>query len=85
MTAASTPMSGLAFNLMGLMFKVRDLLQPRGTVLEEAGIESGFYVLDFGCGPGSYIIPLAELIGPSGRINIAFSKTGPKNNLAMAS
>jgi ubiquinone/menaquinone biosynthesis C-methylase UbiE len=70
---------------MGLTFKVRDFFQPRGTVLKEAGIETGFYVLDFGCGPGSYITPLYELIGPSGRINIAFSQTGPKNNLAMTS
>jgi ubiquinone/menaquinone biosynthesis C-methylase UbiE len=37
-------------------------------VLREAGIESGVCVLDYGCGPGSYIVPLAKLVGPSGKI-----------------
>jgi len=54
------PISGLSFKLMSLGFKVRDLLRPRSDVLKEAGIESGFSVLDFGCGPGSYIAPLAD-------------------------
>jgi ubiquinone/menaquinone biosynthesis C-methylase UbiE len=62
------PMSSLAFKLMSLVFKLRDLLRPRLDVLKEAGIESGFFVLDFGSGPGGYIVPLAELVGPSGKI-----------------
>jgi ubiquinone/menaquinone biosynthesis C-methylase UbiE len=37
-------------------------------LLKEAGIEPGFYILDYGCGPGSYIIPLAELVGTYGKI-----------------
>jgi len=32
------------------------------------GIKPGFQVLDYGCRPGSYITPLAELVGESGRI-----------------
>ncbi|MEJ2168169.1 MAG: class I SAM-dependent methyltransferase [Desulfobacterales bacterium] len=62
------PMPGLGFALMTLGFKVRDLIRPRMDVLREAGIKSGFYVLDYGCGPGSYLAPLAELVGPSGQI-----------------
>lgn len=62
------PMSTLGFKLMSLMFKVRDFLGPRLDILKEAGIESGFSVLDFGCGPGGYIAPLSELVGPFGRI-----------------
>ncbi|MBN2060966.1 MAG: class I SAM-dependent methyltransferase [Deltaproteobacteria bacterium] len=54
---------------MSVMFKVRDLLRPRSDVLKEAGIEPGFAVLDFGCGPGGYIAPLIELVGPSGKIH----------------
>jgi len=61
-------MSSLDFKLMSLMFKVRDLLRPRSQVLREAEIEAGFAVLDFGCGPGSYIEPLEELVGNSGKI-----------------
>ena len=36
--------------------------------MNEAGIGSGFCVLDFGCGPGSYIQPIAQLVGASGVI-----------------
>lgn len=53
---------------MTFMFRVRDFLQPRMDVLKEAGIESGYCVLDYGCGPGSYIAPLAQLVGASGEI-----------------
>ena len=60
--------SNLDFRLMSLTYKFRDLLQPRMSILKEVGIESGFHVLDFGCGPGSYITPLAELVGKSGKI-----------------
>ena len=62
------PMSGIGFKFMSLMFKVRDVFRPRLELLEEVGIESGFCILDYGCGPGSYIVPVAELVGPSGRI-----------------
>jgi ubiquinone/menaquinone biosynthesis C-methylase UbiE len=58
----------IGFKLMSLMFKVRDIFRPRMDTLEEAVIKSGFCILDYGCGPGSYIVPLAELAGPSGNI-----------------
>jgi ubiquinone/menaquinone biosynthesis C-methylase UbiE len=61
-------MSALGFHIMSLMFKVRDAFRPRSEVLAESGIKSGYSVLDFGCGPGGYIIPLVELLGPSGKI-----------------
>ena len=63
------PMSNLDFKLMSLMLKVRDFFLPRMDLLKEAGIEPGFCVLDYGCGPGSYIVPLAELVGSSGKIH----------------
>lgn len=61
-------MSDLGFKLMALVFRVRDFLRPRMALLQEAGIEPGFCVLDYGCGPGSYIAPLAALVSPTGRI-----------------
>jgi ubiquinone/menaquinone biosynthesis C-methylase UbiE len=51
------------------MYKFRDLLFPRRSILKEVGIQPGFHVLDYGCGPGSYLIRLAELVGKSGRIH----------------
>jgi ubiquinone/menaquinone biosynthesis C-methylase UbiE len=59
---------GFHFKLMALMYKLRDCFGPRRAVLEEAGIREGFHVLDYGCGPGSYVGPLAERVGPTGMI-----------------
>lgn len=59
---------GLHFRLMSFTYKFRDFFVPRMKILKEAGIEEGFQVLDYGCGPGSYIAPLANLVGPSGKI-----------------
>ena len=62
------PMSNFDFKLMFLGYRFRDFSLPRKNILKEVGIKPGFYVLDYGCGPGSYIIPLAELVGESGKI-----------------
>ena len=62
------PMSSFGFKFMSLMFKVRDIIRPRLELLKEAEIERGFCVLDYGCGPGSYIAPLEQLVGNSGEI-----------------
>ncbi len=62
------PMPNSHFRWMSLEFKLRDLFSPRKSILKEVGIKPGFHVLDYGCGPGSYIIPLAELVGKSGKI-----------------
>jgi ubiquinone/menaquinone biosynthesis C-methylase UbiE len=61
-------MSRVGFKLMTLVFRIRDFLRPRMDLLKEAGIEPGFCILDYGCGPGSYIAPLAQLVGISGEI-----------------
>jgi ubiquinone/menaquinone biosynthesis C-methylase UbiE len=60
--------ASIDFRIMSLALKVRDLRRPRMKILQEASLKQGFNVLDYGCGPGSYIVPLAELVGGSGRI-----------------
>jgi ubiquinone/menaquinone biosynthesis C-methylase UbiE len=60
--------SNLGFRFMTLGYKFRDVRSPRINILEEVGIKPGFHVLDYGCGPGSYIVPLAELVGESGKL-----------------
>ena len=60
--------SNLGFRLMALSYRFRDLIRPRMSILKEVGIKPGFHVLDYGCGPGSYLIPLAALVGKEGRI-----------------
>jgi ubiquinone/menaquinone biosynthesis C-methylase UbiE len=62
------PMSNFDFQFMSVGYKFRDFFLPRLNILKEVGIRPGFNVLDFGCGPGSYIIPLVELVGESGKI-----------------
>jgi ubiquinone/menaquinone biosynthesis C-methylase UbiE len=60
--------SNLSFRAMALILKVRDFFKPRSDVLEEAGIQPDAQILDFGCGPGAYIVPLSGMIGPYGKI-----------------
>lgn len=53
---------------MCLALKLRDLLASPRDILAEAEIKPGFRVLDYGCGPGSYLVPLAGLVGELGKI-----------------
>ena len=61
-------MANLHFKFMSFGYKFRDFFLPRMNILKEVGIETGFHVLDYGCGPGSYITAVAELVGKSGKI-----------------
>jgi len=60
--------SDLHFYFHACFFKLRDLFLPRKHILKEAQIKSGFRVVDYGCGPGSYLVPLAELVGKTGKV-----------------
>lgn len=60
--------SNISFRFMSLGFRLRDLRLPRREILKEAGIQTGFRVLDYGCGAGSYVPGLSELVGPSGKV-----------------
>jgi ubiquinone/menaquinone biosynthesis C-methylase UbiE len=62
------PQPDFHFKFMALGFKFRDIFLPRRNILKEVGIKPGFQVLDYGCGPGGYILPLTELVGKSGKI-----------------
>jgi len=61
-------MSNLSFRTMKLMLVVRDIFMSPRALLEEAHITPGLCVLDYGCGPGSYSIAAAELVGGSGKV-----------------
>jgi len=61
-------MPNLHFKFMSFGYKFRDFFSPRMNILKEVGIKTGFHVLDYGCGPGSYITAAAELVGKSGKI-----------------
>ncbi|HVP26658.1 MAG TPA: class I SAM-dependent methyltransferase [Candidatus Bathyarchaeia archaeon] len=61
-------MSDFGFKAMAFTFKIRDFFRPRKDIVKEVGIEEGFHVLDYGCGSGSYIKAVAELVGKSGTV-----------------
>jgi ubiquinone/menaquinone biosynthesis C-methylase UbiE len=61
-------MSDFGFKTMTFTFKVRDFFRPRTDIVKEVGIKRGFRVLDYGCGSGSYITAVAELVGKSGKV-----------------
>jgi ubiquinone/menaquinone biosynthesis C-methylase UbiE len=62
------PVSNFQFIAMSFIFRLRDFILPRKNILEEVGIQPGFQILDYGCGPGSYIPAAAEMVGKSGKI-----------------
>jgi len=47
-----------------------------GAFLTRCGIREGDSVLDFGCGAGAYVVPLAQVVGPNGRIIALDRNTG---------
>ena len=53
---------------MAITFKIRDFFLPRMNILKEVGVMTGFHVLDYGCGPGGYVVPLSELVGETGKV-----------------
>jgi ubiquinone/menaquinone biosynthesis C-methylase UbiE len=58
--------SDLGFRLMAEHMKLRDKKNPPLEILKEPGITNGMTVLDYGCGPGSFTIAAAKLVGING-------------------
>lgn len=57
-----------SFRLMHGWFALRDRFFPVGSLLDRFGITDGQTVVDYGCGPGSYLKRASELVGPFGRV-----------------
>jgi ubiquinone/menaquinone biosynthesis C-methylase UbiE len=53
---------------MAFTFKIRDFFRPRKDIVREVGIKEGFRILDYGCGSGSYVTAVSELVGKSGTL-----------------
>lgn len=62
------PISNLDFKIMSFGYKFRDFFNPPANVLKEIEINPGYYILDYGCGPGSYSIAAAKMVGKSGKV-----------------
>lgn len=64
----SRVLSNLDFRIMSLSYKIRDFRRPRSHIIEDVGIKAGSKVLDYGCGPGGYVMPVIKLIGDAGML-----------------
>ena len=62
-------MSDKSFKMMSLFFKIVDFFFPYITKrLKKFSIKNGMTVVDYGCGPGRYTLPIAEMVGPKGKV-----------------
>ncbi len=61
-------MPDIAFRIMSFHFVLRDLLFSPQKKLERMGIKPGDSVVDYGCGPGSFICKASALVGPEGKV-----------------
>jgi ubiquinone/menaquinone biosynthesis C-methylase UbiE len=66
--------SRLGFLIELLYFRMREWFSPPKAKLKETDIQPGWYVLDFGCGIGSYTIAAAKFVGETGRVYAADSQ-----------
>lgn len=60
--------SDLGFRIMSWIFVVRDRFMSPWKILDKFGIQKGQTVVDYGCGPGSYLKRASELVGPKGTV-----------------
>ncbi|MHA1659146.1 MAG: class I SAM-dependent methyltransferase [Promethearchaeota archaeon] len=60
--------SKIDFRFMAFFFKIRDKFNPPMIKIEKSEIKLDDHVLDYGCGPGSYSIAAAEIVGPTGKV-----------------
>lgn len=64
-------MPKVAFQIMSFFFTLRDAFSPVDKRVDAFGIKEGFTVIDYGCGPGSYLKRASELAGENGRVYAA--------------
>lgn len=60
--------SNFDFKIMSFVYRIRDLFNHPENFLKETGIKPGYFVLDYGCGPGGYSIAGARMVGKSGKV-----------------
>lgn len=63
--------SNIDFKGMAFFFKIRDMFKPPMKKIKKSKIKRGDFVLDYGCGPGSYSFAASEVVGKEGRIYAA--------------
>jgi len=62
------PESNAVYKLNIWFYKLTDLIWKPRRRLKKIPIKEGMAVLDYGCGPGRYTLPVARLVGPKGKV-----------------
>ena len=62
------PMSAANFRGMVGWYKFKDLVKNLGKRIEKIPLKEGMTVVDYGCGPGRYTVPVVKLVGPKGKV-----------------
>ncbi len=62
------PMKNTGFRLMSALFVVRDKFSDPMKKIKKAKVKRGDYVLDYGCGPGSFSVAASKVVGDSGKV-----------------
>ena len=58
----------IPFRVMSFFLSIRDVFAPVSERVDSFGIENGSVVVDFGCGPGSYIERASRAVGDAGKV-----------------
>jgi ubiquinone/menaquinone biosynthesis C-methylase UbiE len=61
-------MPDFTFRMMKVFFAVYYFFRPAGKYLNKFGINSGFTVIDYGCGPGACIRDASAMVGNEGTV-----------------
>lgn len=64
-------MKKISFKTMSALFRIRDKFNSPRIKVEKADIKPGQVVLDYGCGPGSYTMEAAAMVGDVGKVYAA--------------
>lgn len=62
------PMPGVIYKINMFSYKIWDLFQNPKRYLEGIPLREGITVIDYGCGPGRYTLPIAKSVGPEGKV-----------------
>lgn len=62
------PMSDAHFKGMVWLYKLTDFIWNPQRLLKRIPLEKGMVVVDYGCGPGRYTLPVSKLVGPRGKV-----------------
>ncbi|MBD3338843.1 MAG: methyltransferase domain-containing protein [Candidatus Lokiarchaeota archaeon] len=63
--------SNIDFKLMSFCLRTRDFFKNPMNKIEKTNLKSGDVIVDYGCGPGSFTFPAAEVVGHEGKVYAA--------------